>query len=110
MHHHHGKANGFKRWDEHRGLEESIWNTDRLGQPDPHTTMRNSGFGGDLSHHDQQASRVAYIVVGSDASSSEEASMDSWWAGNASGHSYSSDRERPSPMPELSQMLPPSPQ
>jgi hypothetical protein len=33
--------------------------------------------------------------------------MDCWRAGNASGHSYSSDRERPScSMPELSQMPP----
>jgi hypothetical protein len=106
MNHRHGKANGARRSEEHRALGDPIEDTGRLGQKECHTTMRNSGFGGHLSHHDRQASGVSSFVA-RDASSSV-ASM-GYWMDNTSGHRSSLDRERPS-MPELLQMLPPSPQ
>jgi hypothetical protein len=107
MNNHRGlKANEAERWEEHRELGDPIGNTGRIGQTESHTTMRNSGFGGPLTHHDRQASGVPSLVE-SDTSSSES-SMD-YCMGSAAKYSFSSDRESPS-MLELSQMPPPSPQ
>jgi hypothetical protein len=58
MNHHHWKtneANEAERREEHRELRDPIGNT----RPrESHSTMINPGFGGPLSHHDQNASRV----------------------------------------------------
>jgi hypothetical protein len=109
MNHHHRKANRVERWDEHRGLEDRIGNTGRLGQSAESRTrtMRNAGFDGPLSHHDQRVVGVPSFVASDDSSSVESTD---YWMGNTSGHCNSSNRERPSSMPELSQMPPPSPQ
>jgi hypothetical protein len=95
MNYHHGRTNEA----------DAIGNTRPFGPIESHSTVRNPGFGGPLSHHDRPASGVPTLVA-SDASSAEE-SRDFWWKNN-SGHSCSSDRKRPA-KPELSQMLPPPP-
>jgi hypothetical protein len=105
MNHHPWKLNEDERWEEHRELGDPIGNTGRLGQTESHTTMRNSGFGGPLLHHDRQALGVPSLVE-SDESSSEEST--DYWMDNTSSQSSSSDRERPS-MPELLQQVPPPP-
>jgi hypothetical protein len=112
-HHRRAKANEAERWEEHhRELQDPIGNTRPLRQREDHSyhsTMRNPGFGGPLSHHDRQASEVPSLVLASDAIRSEASR--SGWMCKTSDHSSSSDRKLSSmSMPEVSKMPPQSSQ
>jgi hypothetical protein len=92
MNHNHGRTSEAERWEEHRELRDPIRNTRARGQIEFHSTVRNPGFGGPLSHHDRQASGEPFSFA-RDASSEEE-SRDSYM-GHKFGHSCSSDQKRP---------------
>jgi hypothetical protein len=92
MNHNHGKTSEAERWEEHRDCRDPIGNTRALGQMEFHSTVRNPGFGGPLTHYDRQASGLPSSFA-RDASSAEE-SRDSYM-GRKSGHSCSSDRKIP---------------
>jgi hypothetical protein len=105
MNHNHGMTSEAERWEEPRDFRDPIGNRRALGKIEFHSTVRNPGFGGPLSHYDRHASGVPFLVA-TDASSADEST--DCWMGNTSGHSCSMDRKRPA-VPELSQKPSPSP-
>jgi hypothetical protein len=103
MNHHHGKVSKAEQWDEHQDLQDPIAKTRTPGQNESHSTVRNSGVGGPLSHHHRHVSGVPSLVA-SDASTAEESRE--CWMDNYFDNSSSSAWECSS-MPELSHIAPP---
>ncbi len=103
MNRHYGKTDEVERWEEGRELRDPIGNTRPLGPRESHSTMRNPGVAGALSHRVRQASGVPTSVA-SYASNVEESK--DFWRNNSSGHSSSPD-QKGAAKPELSQIPPP---